>query len=244
MDIGKEHFFSPSEIGEWIACPTRWWKRRSGAPRIAVEKKYMDFGTLFHDAIKEYYEVITERPPTGVIEGTFKTILDRRLKDKRFEGMKQRIERCTRNFIKFETMRRRTWRQYKPTLVETKLAAEINGVRYVNIVDAYWEKDQHSVDWKTGAKNRITDIDRIQGTIGQMVLAAHGKICKKTTFVCLYTGMFLPMPRTSVEFVEGHVKDMVECVRKRQFLKKRHYCSSCEFSLSCAFEDRGICMWM
>jgi len=125
------------------------------------------------------------------------------------------------------------------------LAAMVNNINYVNIVDAYWEKDEHSVDWKTGMKNTLSDIDRIQGRIGQMVLHMHGKKCTKTTFCMLYTGMFLPMPETSHTFVEERVKLMFEYVRTNTFPKnKTQLCSMCRHVLSCTYEDRGLCIWM
>lgn len=210
-----------------------------------MESKYADFGQVVHLSIKEYYSVISPNPHKGLIEGTFQGILERNLKASGLKQMHARKDKCLQNFVRFELMRLKSWKQYKPTHVEEKKQARVNGINYRTIADAYWKEDATIVDWKSGRLNRIGVMERIQGQVMKMVWEELGFPVRRVIFVALTMGLELEMPNTTVGFVESKVGSMFEYVRLNDFPKKKGYlCYFCPYQLRCALESRGVCLWM
>lgn len=245
MILTPEHFFSPSEINTGYGCPFNWKCGKERLPQIYVETKFADFGHVVHLSIKEYYSVVSPNPHKGLIEGTIQTILERNLKASGLKRMGTRMNKCLKNFVRFEHMRLKNWKQYKPTHVEEKKQARINGINYRTIADAYWKEDATIVDWKSGRMNRIGPMEMTQGQVMKMVWEANGFPVKRVIFVCLFIGLELQMPESTIGLVENKVRSMYEYVRLGYFPKKKGYlCSFCSYQLRCQLEEKGICLWM
>lgn len=246
MTLSPEHAFSPSQINMGntdTGCPFRWNSYVLRKPTIKTEMIYATMGTVVHQSIAEYFKVVSPNPHRGVIQGTFEPILERNWKSAGIKGNTSRKKRCLDNFIKFERKRLRTWKQYKPSLIEGKLKARINGIKYSTIVDAYWEQDETIVDWKTGKVNKIGPSEKIQGQVMKMVVEAHGKPVRRVVFVSLGLGVDLQMPKTTAGFIEGKVRQLIECDRLQDFPKhKTKNCWFCQYQLRCALST--VCLWM
>ena len=205
--------------------------------------KYANAGSVIHESIAEYFKTINPTPNKGTIAGTIQTILERNWKASGLKGMDSRRDKCMQNFIKFEIKRLGSWKQYRPTYVEQRMKAKINGVNYHTIVDAYWEEDATIVDWKSGNLNSIGITERIQGQVMKMVVEAYEKPVERVMFVALRMGLDLTMPPTTYGFVEAKVKSIFERDRLNDFPKKRSsLCSWCGYSIRCNMEGR--CLWM
>lgn len=243
MTLSPDHSFSPSQINMGTECPFRWNSYIRRQPTIKTETIYADVGTIIHQSIADYYEVISPRPQSGTIEGTFEQILDRNWKTSGIKGLVSRKKKCLDNFLKFEKKRLRTWKQYKPSLTEGKLKARINGITYTTIVDAYWEEDATIIDWKTGNVNKIGTSEKIQGQVMKMAIEAYGKPVERVIFVALRLGLELEMPKMTTGFVEGAVQRLIEYDRMQDFPKRKsRNCWFCQYQLRCALGGR--CLWM
>jgi hypothetical protein len=212
-----------------------------------MDTMYADAGTAVHEAIAEYYSMISPSPHGGVIEGTFSSILDRYWKAASLEKMvklKSRREKCEENFIKFEKKRLNTWRQYKPTVVEEMIRARIHGINYVTIPDAYWETDSTVVNWKTGGISYLTEKEFVQGHIERMVLRSNGRRVNEYIFVALLTGLELRLPMLDDKYVEDRIETLIQYERTNKFPKHRgDACRYCAHSLRCQLQDRGWHLW-
>jgi len=243
MILTPEHVFSPSQINTVETCPYQWKSSRLRFPQIVTETKYADAGNVVHQSIAEYYKVINPTPNKGAIAGTIQTILERNWKASGLKGMDSRRDRCMQNFIKFETKRLSKWKRYRPTYVEQRMKAKINGIYYYTIVDAYWEEDATIVDWKTGNINSIGTTERIQGQVMKMVVEAYQKPVERVIFVALKIGLDLTMPATTYGFVESKVRSIFERDRLGDFPKKKSsLCVWCGYNIRCRMEGR--CLWM
>lgn len=243
MLITPEHFFSPSQINTVENCPYQWKGDRLHLQRIVTDMKYANAGSVVHESIAEYFKAIDQEPTKGNIKGTFKLILDRNWKASGLKGLDSRRDKSLANFTKFECKRLDTWEQYKPTFVEQRMKAKINGINYHTIVDAYWEKDETIIDWKTGNVNSIGVSERVQGQVMKMVVEAYKMPVKRVMFVSLKVGLDLTMPTTTYGFVEDKVKKIFERDKNNNFPKNRtSLCSWCGYSIRCKLDDR--CLWM
>ena len=205
--------------------------------------KYAYAGSAFHDAIGEFYGTISDSPHGGLIEGTFQSILDRHWTSRgldRIKEVRSRKETCFKNFVKFEKYRLTICSQYKPTLIEQRVRANINNIPYLTIPDVYWRQDEWIVDWKSGRMNSLGEKEFVQGQVEAMILRALGMPVKKVTFVCLLTGFVLDLPKIENEFVEAKVHKMLRYYRDKKFPKtKGDHCRWCGHQLRCEFQDRG-----
>jgi len=244
MNLRAGHAFSPSQITTHENCPFQWESYIKKLPQIATETKYATAGSVIHQSIADYFKVINPAPGRGEIEGTIQTILDRNWEASGLKRMDSRKDKCLQNFVRFEDKRRRTWKQYKPTLIEQRLKVTVNGIKYHTIVDAYWKEDSTIVDWKSGKMNQIGVGEQIQGQIMSMVIKAMGNPVNKVIFAALLTGLSLEMPPVTDGFIEKKIATMLEHARLDMFPKKKSYlCSWCSYILRCKFDGKR-CLWM
>ena len=241
--LSQDHSFSPSQINMGTSCPFRWNCYVRRLPTIKTETIYANVGTVIHQSIADYFDVINPEPNPGTIQGTFEQILERNWKSSGVKGLVSRKKRCLTNFIKFEKKRIKTWKQYKPTLTEGKLKARINGITYTTIVDAYWSEDATIIDWKSGSVNRIGSSEKIQGQVMKMVVEAYGHPVERVIFVSLGLGLELEMPKTTVGFVEDTVHRLKEYDKLQDFpIRRSKNCFFCGYQLRCGLKD--TCIWM
>jgi len=191
-----------------------------------------------------YYDKAGSRPSDKEIEAVAAEAFEEG-KTYAMKSFGLRTKQILRNFIDFEQKRRHTWRQYKPTFVEKWLEAkpwsELPTFR--NIVDAYWEADETSLDWKTG-DSEMGEKFMIQGKINEMTLVANGHPCKRTIFFGLYSGRQLTTPKVTEGWIFKVASQMVEMVKMGRFPKRRSgLCPWCPYELSCSFEE-DTCLWM
>lgn len=243
MQLSEQHYFSPSQINTHVTCPFQWKSNILRYPQILTETKYATAGSVIHASIAEYFRAINDNPSKGEIEGTIQTILDRKWDESGLKRMDSRKDKCMKNFVKFENKRRKTWKVYKPTLIEKYVKSTVNGLNYRTIVDAYWKEDGVIIDWKSGKLNTINESEMIQGQVMKMVIEKTGAKVNKVIFVALLTGLDLVMPNVTDGFVETRVQSMFEHVRLNMFPKKKtRLCDWCGHILRCQTE--GQCIWM
>jgi len=235
--------FSPSQINSFENCPYQWRSDRMHLPKIVTDLKFANAGNVIHESIAEYFRVINPEPNKGTIAGTIQTIMERNWKASGLKGLDSRKDKAIQNFVKFEVKRLGKWKQYRPTFVEQRMKARINGISYHTIVDAYWEEDATIIDWKSGNVNNIGVSERIQGQVMKMVVEAYEKPVRRVMFVSLKVGLDLTMPATTYGFVEEKVRSIFEHDRLSDFPKKKSsLCSWCPYAIRCGLGDR--CLWM
>lgn len=241
-------YYSPSQIKSGVRCPYSWAATRTRLPSIEMDRTYADAGIATHEAIAEYYQVISPKPHSGLIEGTFTGIIDKHWKamglDK-IKKIKSRRDKCTQNFIDFEKKRLTTWQQYKPTMIERRIQATVHNIVFRTIPDVYWRTDATIVDWKSGAMNTLSEMEFIQGHVEKMVYRALNYPVKRVIFVCLLAGLELELPNLSDDYVVSRVKELEKYRRTGEFPKRKgDHCRWCSHSLRCELESRGWHLWV
>ena len=227
-------------------CPRSWIYYRRKVPQIDSDKRYAIAGTVVHESIEEYFRNIPDNPHSGLINGTFNGILNRKWEPYKevLKEITNRKVKCAENFIKFETNRMNTFTRYRPTFLEEKRNATIEGIDYFCIIDSFWADDGILVDWKTGQKVNLDVADYIQGMIEKMVLEAHGFKVNKVLFVMLLTGNALEMSPQPVNFIHDRAIQMINYWRTGDFPKKKgQACHYCGWNLRCSLEEQRKCLW-
>lgn len=233
--------FSPSAINEFYSCPKQWQLHRLGACGIAVNRDFMDLGKLVHEAIKEYFNIIGNKPTPQNINRIFTTVFEQHFEQYSLNRLRIRANRLRDNFILFEIERVKTWKIYSPTLVEVKLKTE----NYVTIVDFYSQPHKTLIDWKSGNKRDLTDNDLRQGKVMEIVLKKNGYPVEKILFVGLYPNRVFEVPKIPDGFVDNEKNKMLESVHSNYFPKRgleKGYCRWCDVVLDCFLE--GCNLWM
>jgi hypothetical protein len=227
-------------------CPQSWYYYRKKFPKIIGDTRYMLVGTIIHNSIEQYFRTISESPHTGLISGTFKTILDKNWEphNEELKELYNRKIKCTENFLKFETERMKVCNRYRPSMQEEKLNANINGVEFFTIVDCFWAEDGFLVDWKTGSKNTLSVQDYIQGMIEKMILEARGYTVKKVVFAMLFTGQYIEMGVQPDNFIMDRANKMIREWTTGNFPKIRgQQCLYCGWDIRCALQEKKISLW-
>ena len=233
-----ERKFSPSGVNGFYYCPKQWELHHKITVTVPVDNIALEFGAFVHNVIKEYFDLITNKPTGEQIEKVFRTVFDENFERNSFSHLKERAEKIRDNFIKFEKERLKEWSVYKPTLVETKL----NNETYVTIVDFYSAPMETLIDWKTGNKNDITDDDLRQGKIMELVLKSHEFKVSRILFVALYPNRRFEIPHIGDGFVENEVRKMQDSIKTNYFPKSGRFCWNCDVVLDCQLE--GCCLWL
>ena len=228
---------SPSDINGFFFCPRRWYLSIVlGIPPMPIPRPELEFGTMIHNTIANYFDVISENPSESEIRQKISEIFQRNyvkilgIDDKKYK-------KVVKSFYKFEIERLRKWKQYKPTFVEKRLEA----VPFVGKVDAYWAEEGVVVDWKTGNYSVMHNDLLRQGTIYKLLLEAHGYKVEKVLFVFLAKDRTLEMPATTAGWIEEEIKKMVNMIVEGKFPRRNDkVCERCEFQLACKFDDMHL----
>lgn len=230
---------SPSDLNQFSNCPYKWKLKKSKALEVEVPNEAMLFGSAIHQCIARFYHVISEHPtPDDIKEKAEETFSDFELK-----GVKAKTKKVMDNFVDFEIKRLKTWKQYKPTLVEKKLISNLfpDLPEFRCIVDAYWKLDETGIDWKVSMGNFEGDALR-QGKINEMLLVKNSYPTKRFMFFSLLTGVNNQAPRVTDGWIYKLASGMVESVRLERYPAiKSGLCAYCEFIINCEF--RGRCLW-
>ena len=136
---------SPSSINTFFSCPLRWKWMKEGKEGIPIDDTLMRLGSMIHYTIKVYYERVSDNPTPDEITNkaldTLNEVYDDSLSHKRKQAFS-----LINSFIDFEKKRLKTWKKYKPDLVEQRIVLDND---LVGIVDFYSENT--IIDWKTGS---------------------------------------------------------------------------------------------
>ena len=208
--------------------------------------RYAQAGIIVHESIEQYFRNIPDNPHSGLINGTFNDILNRNWEPYReqLKDLNNRKVKCSENFIKFELNRMKICSRYRPTFLEEKMNANIDGVDYFCIVDSFWAEEGILVDWKTGQKVTLDVHDYIQGSIEKMVLEARGYKVNKVIFVMLLTGQSMEMAHQPKNFVHDRAIQMIKYWQTATFPKiKGQKCGYCGWNLRCSIEEMNKCLW-
>jgi len=233
--------FSPSEMNEFYTCPKQWELHKKGVVGLPVDRDHADLGKCTHRAIAEYFKIIGDRPSTENIKNIFTTCFEQEMEKYSLNHLRKRSEQIRDNFISYEIERRRTWSEYRPTLVEEKLEDD----SYVAIVDFYSKSHKTLIDWKTGNKRDLTNEDLRQGKIGEILLKKHNHPVEKIFFVALYPNRSFEVPKIGDGFVENERQKMIESIKIKHFPKRgaeRNLCPWCDVVLDCQLERE--CLWL
>jgi len=219
-------------------CPLHWWYKKLKRVGIETDDTPRRLGLNIHQMIDEYFKTIPEVPTIDEIEQIAKLVFDKKF-DKSLSSVREKAEKCWRNFIKFEKERLKSWPVYKPTKTE----AVVQTGDYYCIVDFVSEECGVAIDWKTGAKTRLWDSELRQGKINLMALEGNGSTVDKFFFVCLENGKTLEMPEVNRAWIENSTQRMRRMISKGLFPKiVGKLCGWCEYQLDCEFS--GICLWL
>ena len=122
----------------------------------------------------------------------------------------------------------KSFTRYRPTFLEEKMNANVDGVEYFCIVDSFWADDGILIDWKTGQKVTLDVKDYIQGTLEKMVLEARGHTVKKVLFIMLLTGQAMEMTHQPNSFIHDRALRMIREWKTGEFPKtKGQKCNYC-----------------
>lgn len=227
-------------------CPMSWYYYRKKVPKTQGDERYMLAGSVIHESIEQYFKSISDNPHSGLISGTFTSIIDRNWEPHKevLKELYSRKTKCTENFIKFEVERLKTCKRYRPTLLEDKKAATVNGIDFFSIIDSYWEEDGLLVDWKSGNKVTLDVQDYIQGTIEKTILQALGHKVNTVMFVMLLSGQKMVMNPQPENFIMERAKKMIQYWMTNTFPKIRGQgCVYCGWNLRCTLLDNKLCLW-
>jgi len=225
---------SPSSLNTFFKCPRRWLYEHQGKSGVVVDEGAILFGKVVHSTIEEYFRKVPETPTIDEIEKIAQEVFER---NGRLVEDKKRFNKICRNFIEFEINRVRSWKRYKPLLVEEKL----KGGGFVGVIDFYGEETV--IDWKTGNHSLSADSDILrQGKIYEMILRENQRPVKRIIFYSLENKTIVPFPQVSDGWIYREVERMKDMVEKDQFPANwSRMCRYCPFQLDCSFE--GECYW-
>ncbi len=226
-------------MNSFNTCPKQWQLHKTGAVRIPTDTDFRDLGTLTHEAIKEYFSMIGDHPSSDNIRSIFTAVFEQHFEQYRLTRLRLRADKLRDNFISFEISRLKTWKNYRPTLVEIKLEAR----GYVTIVDFYSQPNRTLIDWKTGNKQDLTDDDLRQSKVMEVVLKEKGYPVEKIFFVALYPNRSFEIPHIADGFIDHEREHMLHSIQLGQFSRlgiDRGLCSWCDVVLSCQLEECNL----
>lgn len=233
---------SPSDMNAFLpesGCPLRWRYRKENRPGIAVDKLAMFLGSNIHNMIKIYFQRIGDKPSAAEVESVAESVYQEGFNKRDLGSMKKKAERCWSNFVSFELNRLKTWRVYKPTLVEEKMSDE----QYVGIIDFHSDPQSTTIDWKSGRLNQLGDNELRQGKVYETLLGSNEHRTGTILFAALYTGRVLEMPMVTAGWLDGERDKMLSMVKQRQFPKSvGPLCGWCPYVLDCEFSE--VCLWL
>ena len=233
---------SPSDLNAFLpdsGCPLRWRWRKEHRLGIAVDRQRMFLGSNIHNMIKIYFQRIGDKPSAAEVKSVAESVYQENFNIRELSSEKKRAERCWANFVSFELNRLKTWKIYKPSLVEAKLSNE----KYVGIVDFHSDPQSTAIDWKSGNLNQLGDNELRQGKVYENLLVSNEHKTGTILFVALFTGRVLEMPAVTDGWIDGEREKMLGMVRQNQFPKSvSPLCGWCPYVLDCEFSE--VCLWL
>jgi len=237
----KLESISPSDLNRFSRCPRNWFLNKKGVAGVAVPEREKLYGRAVHNAIQLYFQKIPDNPTAEDIEVTAQEAFEEG-RTYAMKGFKAKTKRIVENFVAFEKKRLRTWREYKPSLVEKWMEAKLfeDLPPFRAIIDFYG--DGVIVDWKTGKAGRMGNSNLRQGKVYEMVLRNLGYDVKKVSFFNLDLGTNLEVPRVTDGWIYKVARRMMDMVEAERFPKNPSgLCTRCQFQLDCEFDTR--CLW-
>jgi len=230
---------SPTDMGSIKHCPLQWQFGREGRVGIEVDFRRRLLGSNLHNMIKIYFQRISDKPTRAEIKRIAENIWEEKFNSRDLNSLRKRGEQCWANFVSFELNRLKTWKVYKPTLIEAKQEND----NYVCIADFHSDSEKTTIDWKTGRLDQLGDAELYQGKINLVVLSDLGYQTRKFLFVALYTGRVLEMPMVTESWLEQERQRMMKMIRSGNLQKHPSpLCGWCSYILDCQFG--GVCLWM
>ena len=231
---------SPSDLNLFYQCPLKWKYQHEGVQGIPVDETARLFGIAIHNIIALYFNKISANIPDKPTEGEISYYLKLAIKEGYDPVLSMRdakAKRILKNFLNFEKQRLKSWKIYKPEIVEQKL--EVGPI--TGIIDFYG--DGIIIDWKTGAEmDENNKYILRQGTIYKILLEKHKKPVRKILFVFLDSGKTIELPPTTEGWVVNEIKQMLDMIKLNRFpAKPSPLCAYCPFILRCQF--RNSCIW-
>lgn len=229
---------SPSSGNRFFNCAFQWrCHYDKGRSPIELDTTARDLGLNVHNMNDIFFEQISAEPTADEIQTLAWNIFDANF-NRSLSHVKDKAERCIKNFIKFEKNRLLTWDTYKPTFTEKQLRDD----KYLAIIDFYSKEEKTGIDWKTGKLSKLWDSQLRQGKICQTVLNNNNYPCEKFLFVGLGNGRVLEVPRLSDLWLEQQRVKMVKMIRADKFPKNPgSLCDYCGYILDCQLS--GECLW-
>ena len=236
-----EQRISPSLVNYIRQCPLRWKLDKIGAPQIPVYVKESDLGIVFHNIIKLYFQNIHENPSPKQIRNTAEKMFE---VGYTLDTQKVKAKRLLENFIQFETERLKTWKTYKPEMVEEKIEIEKDKIKsvlnidvpenFVTIIDFYGNNTW--LDWKTGAIPYMTEELQFQYAFSKLMLELSNHTVEEAYFVILSTGTLMQPSKTTRGWISQKIKTVLDIVQNEKFKPHRtHLCDYCTYALKCDF---------
>lgn len=235
---------SPSGVIQFTdVCPYQWLCEAQNLPQVRKDDGKALYGRSVHSIMVIYFDKIPSKPTTEQIKEVVKEAFD----DGKTPVMNRygaRTKKIIDNFINFETIRLKTWRQYKPTFTERYLQGELwpDLPKFRCITDFYCKADATFIDWKTG-KIEMGNDSMLQGKINEMLLKKNGYPVKKGVFFGLYVGRQLEVPRVTDGWVYKITSSMVNMIKRGMFPKKQSgLCPYCPYEIRCELEGE-MSLW-
>lgn len=233
---------SPSDLNDFLpdgGCPLRWRSKKEGRVGIEVDRGGLLLGSNIHLMIKLYFQRVSDKPTAAEVKSIAESVYEEGFNKRELGSMKKKVEICWDNFVSFELDRLKTWKVYKPTLVEEKMSDE----QYVGIIDFHSDPHMTTIDWKSGNLNQLWDNELRQGNVYKNLLKSNEHRTGRVLFVALYTGRVLEMPMVTTGWIDTERDKMLRMVRQGRFPKSvGPLCGWCPYVLDCEFS--GVCLWL
>jgi len=226
---------SPSELNSFLFCGSKWDFGKKNLPQLPTDDSKLLLGTSVHQAIGDYYTKIPSKPTLIEIENQAQKSFGDFVENTSHQ--KQKVERLLKNFIRVEQSRLKTFKVFKPSMIEKKIYFDV----LVGIVDAYFQEDGICIDWKSGYAGDTLSNDYLrQGACYRMMLNKTGLPCNKVILAMLDNGRCFEVPQTSDSWVYAEIdKFKFGTVHPNP----GNWCQNCQFSIRCQFEQLGVGLW-
>lgn len=226
---------SPSALYLWKQCPFKFYLHYRRYPKLPAHPDYrdvLDFGSIVHEVIAEYYRNI----PKSITPDGAKTLLAEIFNKKwpsNLAHLRTRAEDQLLNFLRFEK-RRLSWGiNPRPIAVEE----EFRKPPLHGIVDALFKAPNGElivVDWKTGRGVRLTP-----EIVFQMNVYLYLTSASRAYVVFLETGDWYEVKYTvDVRSIANELISSSSYPRR-----PGKWCSTCEYQLSCFHLSGRIRRW-
>lgn len=224
---------SPTSIADFMECPYRFYLRKIKlVPALKpFWKEAVEFGTLVHETIQRYYEII----PKDLTPKEVSIYLSKARHDIGAE-LTERYERQLRGFERFEKQRLGWSFETKPVAVEKYYEK----YPFCGIVDVLFRKGRKLivVDWKTGYGGNINTNYMIQGMVYRILTDAD-----EVYFVFLEYGLVQKLPKIDKKWFQQQVNNIIKALKTNNFKKNREKCKYCPYQIYCKLEEIKVTIW-